>query len=85
MKLKVDATDSFRCACFEHFITFFPHKLRRICGKQITTAELTEREKLVHMTETGKLEFVFKDCNCTIHMEAYVSAHIHRYAFISHF
>lgn len=74
---------SFCSARFEHFITFIPHKLGRICGKRITTAELTEREKLVHVTETGRLELIFKHCSCALHIEAYVHAHIHRHVFIS--
>lgn len=69
---KVDATNSFRCVHFECFITFFPHKLGRICGKQITTAELTEREKLVHMTEAGRLELIFKHYSCF-----YILKHMH--------
>lgn len=82
MKPKVDATDSFCCAHFEHFITFFPHKLGRICGKRITTAELIE--KLVHVTERGRLEFIFKHCSCTGHIEAYVHAHTHTGMYLYH-
>lgn len=80
--MQVSATGSCCCARFEHFITFFPHKLGSICGKQITTAELTE--KLVHVTVKSRLEFIFKHCSFTIDTDSYVHAHIYKYVFISH-